>query len=114
MALTSSGDVYAWGCNNFGQIGNGNTTNVNTPTLVLTGAIAIGAGRNHSLAVKTDGSAWSWGANGSGQLGTNTTSTGATSTPVQMLGITNAAKAIGGEAHSFLILNDRCLLSKPQ
>jgi alpha-tubulin suppressor-like RCC1 family protein len=106
LALTSNGNVYAWGRNNFGQIGNGNTTNVNVPTLVLTGAIAIGAGRNHSLAVKTDGTAWAWGANGSGQLSNNTTSTGATSSPVQMQGITNASKAIGGEAHSLLILND--------
>jgi len=106
LALTSSGDLYAWGRNNFGQIGNGTTTNVTAPTVVLTGVVAIGAGRNHSLAVKSDGTAWAWGVNGSGQLGNNTISTGATSSPVQMQGITTASKAIGGEGHSFLILSD--------
>src|SRR4029434_2014126 len=77
-----------------------------SPTLVLTGAVAIGAGRNHSLAVKSDGTAWAWGANGSGQLGHNTTSTGATGTPAQMQGITTASKIVGGEAHSLIILTD--------
>jgi alpha-tubulin suppressor-like RCC1 family protein len=106
LALTSNGDVYAWGRNNVGQIGNGTTTNATSPTLVLTGAVAIGAGRSHSLAVKSDGTAWAWGANGSGQLGNNTTSTGATSSPVQMQGISTAAKIAGGEAHSLIILSD--------
>ena len=33
--------------------------------------IAISAGMNHSLALKTDGSLWAWGDNGYGQLGNN-------------------------------------------
>ena len=35
----------------------------------LAGAIAIAAGWNHSLALKSDGTVWAWGLNSFGQLG---------------------------------------------
>lgn len=35
--LTTSGSVYAWGYNGFGQVGDGTTTNVTTPKLIATG-----------------------------------------------------------------------------
>jgi alpha-tubulin suppressor-like RCC1 family protein len=34
FAVTSSGQLYAWGNNFFGQVGNGTTTNVSTPVLI--------------------------------------------------------------------------------
>ena len=38
----------------------------------MTDVILIGAGAEHSLAVRTDGSVWSWGRNNKGQLGQST------------------------------------------
>ena len=75
MALKEDGTVFAWGANNFGQLGDGTTGNKNTPVMVsaLNGVTAIKGGRGHSLAVKGDGTAWAWGGNWAGQLGDGTT-----------------------------------------
>ena len=79
LIIGSDGNVYAWGLNNDGQLGNGTTTNSSTPVHVLlpTGitATAISAGMNHSLAIGSDGNIYAWGYNGFGQLGNGTTTT---------------------------------------
>ncbi|SET15019.1 Listeria/Bacterioides repeat-containing protein [Natronincola peptidivorans] len=74
LALTSTGEVYAWGDGGFGQLGNGEWTNQMTPVKVAdgdmgnTGVTAISAGGQHSLAIK-DGVVYAWGYGGSGRLG---------------------------------------------
>ncbi|MCN0178145.1 Ig-like domain repeat protein [Salinispora arenicola] len=74
LALTSAGAVLAWGANNVGQLGNGNTFNSNTPVTVNlppgTTVATIAAGTNHSLAITSTGTALAWGGNSNGQLGT--------------------------------------------
>ncbi len=80
--LKSDGTVWAWGNNDYGQLGDGTTTFSLSPVQVkdptnpsgfLTGVTAIAAGWAHSVALKSDGSAWGWGNNQSGQLGDGTT-----------------------------------------
>ncbi|HEY1958873.1 MAG TPA: hypothetical protein VGH28_24845 [Polyangiaceae bacterium] len=82
--LTSAGAVYCWGSNDYGQIGNGNTTTpVTTPYEVFTsGVVGIAAGEIHTCAYKSDGTVWCWGYNGSGQLGIGNTKN--KSSPVQV------------------------------
>jgi alpha-tubulin suppressor-like RCC1 family protein len=81
LVVTSSGQLYAFGENWFGQLGN--TTNNQTeepnptPTLVtLPGAtgpvIQAAAGFAHSLALTSTGQLYSFGSNRYGQLGTTT------------------------------------------
>jgi len=90
LALTESGKVYAWGLNQYGQLGIGNTTNKNVPTLV-TGAlngkkvISIAAGDNHSLAMDDAFNVYSWGRNNYGQLGLGNTTDRNTPIPVSGL-----------------------------
>ena len=82
LAVGSDGNAYAWGFNNYGQLGNGNTSNRNTPVIVKKPAgvsddftyVQVSAGTDHSLAVGSDGYAYAWGNNNNGQLGNNTTS----------------------------------------
>nr|XP_060611660.1 probable E3 ubiquitin-protein ligase HERC1 isoform X2 [Anolis sagrei ordinatus] len=54
LALSASGDVYAWGSNSEGQLGLGHTNHVREPTLVTSlqgkSARQISAGRCHSAA----------------------------------------------------------------
>ena len=52
------------------------TTNRSAPARIGgdTDWLAVAAGYDNSLAVKSDGSLWAWGANSSGQLGDGTTS----------------------------------------
>ena len=71
-----NGSVYAWGYNANGQLGDGNTTNVNIPVQVdpadLTDIVSIAANADSSYALSADGSLWVWGYNGYGVLGLGT------------------------------------------
>ena len=64
LVLTADGSVWAWGINDGGQLGDGTAINRSAPVRVLapgSGAVAVAAAGNHSLALKADGSVWTWG-----------------------------------------------------
>jgi hypothetical protein len=122
--LLNDGTVKAWGENEYGQLGNGSTTDSNVPVTVtgLSGITAIAAGgsdswappspnASFSVARKNDGTVWAWGANYAGQLGNNTTSSGATSAPVQSQGISTATGVAAGGAHTLALLSDQSVRS---
>ena len=75
LALTDGGDVWAWGYNFNGQLGDGTVTPRTTAVRVsqLSGVTGIAAGTSHSLARKKDGSLWAWGNNAHGELGDGST-----------------------------------------
>jgi len=77
LAVTSTGLVYAWGDNLYGQLGNGTVVNSSVPVRIpLPGgarATAVGAGDSHSLVVTSTGRIFAWGRNDFGQLGDGTT-----------------------------------------
>jgi alpha-tubulin suppressor-like RCC1 family protein len=85
LALKSNGQVWAWGVNGSGRLGDNTTTSKSSPVLVVGGHVfsAIG-GYSHSLALKSNGQVWAWGVNGGGQLGDNTTNP--KSSPVLVVG----------------------------
>ncbi|MEZ5465682.1 MAG: hypothetical protein R3F22_10750 [Lysobacteraceae bacterium] len=71
-ALTGAGDVYCWGENVAGKLGDGSTDNryVATPVNGLGGsAVSIAVGEHHSCAAMATGIVKCWGANDFGQLG---------------------------------------------
>jgi hypothetical protein len=71
LALKSNGEVWAWGWNLYGQLGNNSTTQSTVPVRVVNQSdfVAIAGGDQHSLALKSNGEVWSWGDNQYGQLG---------------------------------------------
>lgn len=76
LVLCSDGTMFSWGANNYGQLGNGNTTGSNAAVpVVMSGALAgktvvsISALAWSSLAQCSDGSIFTWGYGGVGALG---------------------------------------------
>ena len=73
MAVTSTGRIYSWGNNQYGQLGDGSTVTRRTPVRVAlpsgAKAVAVGTSYNYSLALTSAGQVFTWGYNGSGQLG---------------------------------------------
>ena len=92
-ALTADGKVYCWGRNNYGQLGNGSTTDSSVPVAVNTSGVLAGktikdiihGGTYASCAIDTQGEMYCWGYGFFGQLG-NGQSGGSTmsATPVRV------------------------------
>ncbi|KMZ41850.1 MULTISPECIES: hypothetical protein [Bacillales] len=106
LILKSDGTVWAWGANNYGQLGDGTTVQKNVPVQVkgLTKTTRIAAGMNHSVALKADGTVWSWGLNNEGQLGNSTYTNSVT--PVQVVGLTDVSEIAAGKYHSLALKKD--------
>lgn len=72
-ALTTFGDIYQWGDNTFGQLGDGTYTNRTSPVIVSTqlgGWKQVSVGYNHTVALSIENELYAWGHNDYGQLGT--------------------------------------------
>ncbi len=112
LALKSDGTVWAWGENNFGQLGDNDITHTDKSTPVqvrdttdlsgfLTGVVAVAAGEYHSLALKSDGTVRAWGDNDDGQLGDG--SGIGKDTAVQVPGLTGMKAVSAGWVHSLAL-----------
>lgn len=86
LALKSNGQVWSWGNNEFGQIGNNTVTSYSSPVLVVGNHsfIQIKTSGAHSITLKANGQAWTWGRNTAGELGNNSTTN--RSSPVLVVG----------------------------
>ncbi|KAK5650940.1 hypothetical protein RI129_001969 [Pyrocoelia pectoralis] len=111
IALTSGGDIYAWGANDHGQLGIGTTT-PSEPSPSIVSALAgipiaqIACGSNHTFAVSKSGAVFGWGKNSRGQLGLNDTLS--KSFPVQLRTLRNIRVRYiecGDEFSTFLTLD---------
>lgn len=106
LALGADGTVWAWGLNNYGQLGDGSTSNRSTPVPVpgLPKIAAVAAGDFHSLALGRDGQVWAWGYNISGQLGDGSSSD--RHGPVRVGGVDRAVAIAAGDRTGYAITQD--------
>jgi alpha-tubulin suppressor-like RCC1 family protein/predicted transcriptional regulator len=116
LALKEDGTVWAWGYNDMGQLGDG-TINYNkypagktTPVMVkeLTNVTAISAGNEFSMALKNDGTVWTWGRNTFGMLGDGIPGNVEeySTTPVQVVGLTNVTAISAGNWFALALKDD--------
>jgi len=121
-ALDKNGEVWTWGWNAFGQLGNGVTcANINSPECMgtlpakipnFTNVKAIASRGYHTLALKTNGTVWAWGYNDGGRLGDGTTTD--QHSPVQLngLGVHGGVTQIsGGGVVNAALMADHTLMA---
>lgn len=108
-ALTSTGHVYAWGSNSYGQLGNGTAMGGYSQTPVevcavdgcvngnLSDIAAVSAGSDFVLALTSSGQVLAWGNDSPGQLGNggHFGTASATPVPVCAVGVVPTAPWVG-------------------
>jgi alpha-tubulin suppressor-like RCC1 family protein len=102
VAISTGGDLYAWGNNAVGQLG---LSRIGEPEKAavkgqITSLTAIAAGGRHALAVNNVGDVYSWGDNGSWQLGY---SAGSTGTPTKVPDPHDMVQVAAGTNHSLAV-----------
>ena len=108
--IKTDGTLWAWGLNNYGELGTGNTTHYSSPVQV--GGLSNWSKVRYNsydgtIALKTDNTIWSWGRNNFGQLGVNDTTD--RSSPTQIGVLTTWASIAAGYIHFAAIKNDNTL-----
>ncbi len=74
LALAENGDLWSWGSNHWGLVGDGRDSTAKTPVKIM-GNIKRASFHygNHATAITKNGELWVWGNNSEGQLGNGTT-----------------------------------------
>jgi len=112
-----NGEVWAWGANNYGQVGAADNLPVydvavpvvrESDGLPVTNARAIAAGQYFSLALTTDGKLLAWGRNNNGQFGNGTTSGSNRAVEVSLadLGDEILERLVAGAEHVLALTED--------
>ena len=107
----NDGGMFCWGFNAYGQIGNGGTSNTNSPAAVALDSTQsptqVFAGLFHTCSLFDSGQMACWGSNSFGQLGDGTTVS--QSLPNIVSHSTNALSISVGQRHTCAILDDASL-----
>ncbi|XP_059931342.1 RCC1 and BTB domain-containing protein 2 isoform X1 [Gadus macrocephalus] len=116
IALTTDGEVFAWGYNNSGQVGSGSTANQPTPRRVSSClqnkvVVNIGCGQLCSMAVLDNGEIYGWGYNCNGQLGLG--NNGNQQTPCRIAALQGASiiQVACGYAHTLALTDEGMVYS---
>ena len=119
LAIKTDGSLWAWGENDYGQLGDGTDSNnayrptwpntVTAPKRIGTDSnwVYVATSKTHTMAIKADGSLWAWGRNASGQLGDGTTTNRLT--PIRIGVDTNWGHVSATMGHTVAIKTDGSL-----
>jgi len=98
--ITPPNLLWAWGNNQYTQLGDNTSTYKSSPVVVAGNHSFIDISAAYfNLGLKIDGSVWSWGNNAYGELGNNTAS--AISSPIMVIGNHSFISAIAAGVTSF-------------
>ena len=104
VALKTDGTLWAWGRNNFGQLGDGTIVNKNIPIQIGTDNnwTQIATGDSYTIAIKLNGSLWAWG-NNNFSLGNGLTQSSLL--PIQVSTVLNWLQATASQKNTFGLRN---------
>jgi alpha-tubulin suppressor-like RCC1 family protein/uncharacterized protein YkwD len=107
----SLGEVWTWGKNIQGQLGDGSTTDRHTAGQLegIDDVVALAGGGAHSFALRGDGSVLAWGFNALGQLGDGTTTSRLA--PAPLTSVSDLLAIAAGNSHSLALLQDGTVLA---
>ncbi|MCM1258150.1 MAG: leucine-rich repeat protein [Roseburia sp.] len=97
-AITSNGDLYCWGTNDDGQVGNGTTEIQLTPVKILSDVITVSVDDTCNCAITFNGDVYCWGDAVGGQVGNGTTEDQLTPIKIMNLGNLNSGNLNGETA----------------
>lgn len=113
LALTSDGEVYSWGNNEDGQLGQPLIKGIGGTAYQMPARVqglpkikAIASGYDFSMALDLQGQVWVWGANCHGTLGVSDKAEDSRFVPQMLRGINNAVSIHPGNYHGFAVLAD--------
>ena len=111
LAINSNGELFAWGSNDRGQLGLGDSIDRSVPTRVGTESnwIAISVGGSSSFAINSNGELFAWGFGMGGRLGLGDNSD--RNIPTRVGTASNWVDVAGGANHSIAINSDGELFS---
>ncbi len=112
VALKSNGEIWSWGYNAYGRLGDGSTETRRAPVQEATHATdwkSIACGNSWSFAIKNDNTLYAWGENTYGQLGAG--SYGGNHYQPASIGSSHWLSVRGGYEHSLGIQTDGSLWS---
>jgi alpha-tubulin suppressor-like RCC1 family protein len=105
-ALASNGQVYAWGSDSQGGLGDGGVggSDSNPKRITVLPSIKeIAAGGNFAMALDTSGHVWTWGMDQSGEIGNGQpfgNSTQPVGNPYEITGLSNVTSIAAGESNN--------------
>ena len=112
-AIASDNQVYCWGPNDWGQLGNSTTTRSLVPVAVNTSGVlsgksikSIAVGWNFTCAIASDNQAYCWGWGNRGELGNGS----ATSNSVPVA-VTNTGVLSGKTIKAIAAYNNTCVIA---
>lgn len=110
LGLKTDGTLYAWGCNDEGELGDGTRVSRTVPTRIGNPGewAAIACGTYHSLGIKKDGSLWAWGDLSTDSLESHST---VVTSPQQVGNDTGWVQARGGWGFTIALKSDGSLYS---
>lgn len=105
LAIDTNDTLWAWGNNEYGQLGNGTSKNSNIPIKIMENVKEISACSESSFAIDNNGFLWGWGRDRYNQLGVG--GIGVAYTPIQIM--ENVKKISSGSKHTLALDNDNNL-----
>jgi alpha-tubulin suppressor-like RCC1 family protein len=118
LAVKADGSIWAWGMNQYGQMGNGTVTSLGSPPVSVPGMVnnswpggainsprQVTCGYQFGAALLTNGTVWTWGGGSHGELGQGA---GTTSSyyPAPVPGLTNITSISAGWFHILALKSD--------